>query len=61
MPPPAASAMVAPGTGGPAVGARAGGGQVAAHGQVVEVVAGPPGAGAVLAVAARRAVDDAAG
>ena len=42
-----------------AVGPRRAHGQVAADGEVVDVVAGPLRARAVLAVAARRAVDDA--
>ena len=41
------------------VGAGRGHGQEATHGEVVEVVAGPLGVRAVLAVAARGAVDDA--
>ncbi len=43
---------------GAAVGGGLGGGQVPALGQVVDVVAGPGGAGPVLAVAGGRAQDD---
>ena len=50
--------MVAPGRAGAAVGAAARAVQVAADGQVVQVVARPLRAGPVLAVAGGRAVDD---
>ncbi len=58
MPPAAASATVAPGSGGAAVDPRRAHGQVAADGEVVDVVARPLRRRAVLAVAAGRAVDD---
>ena len=45
MPPPALSATVAPGSAGLPSGAGLADGEVAADGEVVEVVAGPLGAG----------------
>ena len=59
IPPPAASPIVAPGQRGTAVGVAARAVEVAADREVVEVVAGPLRTRAGLAVAARRAVDDA--
>ena len=61
IPPPALSATVAPGSGGPPSAPRPRAVEVAADREVVEVVAGPLRVRAGLAVAARRAVDDARG